>query len=242
MRAAFSSLIAVLLCLCFAGGAHAATISSIAFSADPTEDEPVTVTVAGTSEAGRRLFVLRQPSTYPCASTPYGDIGTWQTTSSGDALSGSFSKSYTFTPADAGTYFICAYIGVDAYSTPSATRSASVGVRLPQASIDSPAFSADPTEQEPVTVTVSGTSEAGRRLFVLRQPSTYPCGSTPYGDIGTWLTTSSGDAVSGAFSQSYSFTPSDAGTYFICAYVGEDAYATPLTTKNGSVTVRRPNA
>src|SRR3954465_1955218 len=119
MRAAFSSLIAVLLCLCFAGGAHAATISSIAFSADPTEDEPVTVTVSGTSEAGRRLFLLRQPSSYPCGSTPYGDIGTFVTPSTGDAVSASFSKSYSFTPSAAGAYIICAYVGVDAYSVPS---------------------------------------------------------------------------------------------------------------------------
>ena len=69
MRAGLSFLTALVLLALSATGAQAATISSIAFSADPTEDEPVTVTVSGTSEAGRILYVFRHPGTTACGST-----------------------------------------------------------------------------------------------------------------------------------------------------------------------------
>ncbi len=52
------------------GGARAATVGSIGFSADPTEDEAVTITVSGTSEADRYLYAIWQTGTSDCAATP----------------------------------------------------------------------------------------------------------------------------------------------------------------------------
>ncbi len=42
--------------------------ANISFSSDPTEDRPVTVTVSGSSEALRDLFVLRTKQS-SCAAT-----------------------------------------------------------------------------------------------------------------------------------------------------------------------------
>lgn len=234
--------------------ALAASVDTISFSSDPVEDQAVTVTVSGSSETARSLFVLRQSSSSACASTAqadwtsYGGPGTFLNSSAGDAVNGSFSKSYSFTPSTAGNYRVCAYVATSSSATPAATQTATVTVRLPNASIDAPAFSADPVEDQPVTTTLTGSSEAARTLFVLRQSSSSACADTAqadwgsYGGPGSFLTSSAGDAVSGSFNQSYSFTPSTAGIYRICAYVAKTASSTPLATKSAVVTVRLPNA
>jgi hypothetical protein len=234
--------IVVLLTFGFASSAHAATINSIAFSADPTEEEPVTVTVSGTSEANRSLFVYRQTGSCSTTAPAYG-YGSPLTPSAGDALTaGSFSKSYAFTPTSAGSYRICAYVSQDAYTTAAAVGTAAFNVRLPAATVSSIALSADPTEEEPVTVTVSGTSEANRSLFVYRQTGSCSTTAPAYG-YGSPLTPSAGDALTaGSFSKSYAFTPTSAGSYRICAYVSQDAYTTALAVNAAAFNVRFPAA
>src|SRR3954451_6582485 len=96
-----AGLLSLLLLLAFASSAQAATINSISFSADPTEDEPVTVTVSGTSEANRTLYVDRQDQSTPCGSTAGSNFGSSLGSLNGDPLSaGSFTRTYSFTPTE----------------------------------------------------------------------------------------------------------------------------------------------
>ncbi|MFA4928644.1 MAG: hypothetical protein WC558_09005 [Patulibacter sp.] len=105
--------------------------------------------------------------------------------------------------------------------------------------------SADPTQDTPVTVTVSGVAAGPQKLWLLRgtRPS---CESTAFSEStrsGTkWVTTFNGDTVDGVFSRTYSFDADDLGPGRICAYVGE--YSTyPSTAAGGQdYTVRAGHA
>src|SRR4051794_37250374 len=98
--------------------AEAASFSSITASADPTEEIPVTVTVSGSTETARTLYVFYKQGTGACANTAYNEdvtatelSGTSSGYVDGDAVAtGSFSKNYSFTPANSGSYRICAYL------------------------------------------------------------------------------------------------------------------------------------
>jgi hypothetical protein len=65
--------VAPLLFLFSASSAFAATIDPVSFSADPTEDEPVSVTVSGTNEAARTLCALERLGSGACAATAFAE-------------------------------------------------------------------------------------------------------------------------------------------------------------------------
>ncbi len=95
--------------------------------------------------------------------------------------------------------------------------------------------SADATEDKPVTIRATGSSEIGRRLFSYRWSGSATCPATA-GDAYAAPASSSlspyeGVAVGpGAFSNEQMFTPSETGTYTVCAYVAESRHATPSAT------------
>jgi hypothetical protein len=227
-----------------------ASINALSFSADPVEDQALSTTVTGTTEASRTLYVLRHTGTSACgatASTEYAGPGAYLGTFGGDSVpAGSFSKTFSFTPTDAGTYRICAYVGRTTSAAPLAAQTDTVAVRLPTASINALAFSADPAEDQALSTTVTGTTEASRTLYVLRHTGTSACGTTAsaeYAGPGAYLGTFGGDSVpAGSFSKTFSFTPTDAGTYRICAYVGRTTSAASLAHQTDTVTVRLPAA
>jgi hypothetical protein len=99
----------MLLALILAQSASAAT-SSVRFSADPTEDKPVTVTVSGSTETARSLFV-KITANGTCASTPDATPATWLSSVYGDYISaGSYSRTYSYTPTAPGTYRVCTWV------------------------------------------------------------------------------------------------------------------------------------
>jgi hypothetical protein len=230
--------------------ALAASIDSIGFSADPVEDQSVAVTVAGSSETPRSLFVLRHTGTGSCAATASAEDASstsyYLSESYGDSVSGTFNKIYAFTPTDAGTYRVCAYVAASASGAPAANQTATVSVRLPTASINAPTFSADPAEDKSLTTTISGTSEATRSLFVLRHNGSSDCAATASAEDASstsyYLSESYGDSVSASFSRPYTFTPTDAGTYRICAYIARGQSSSPLASQTATVAVRLPTA
>ena len=83
---------------------------SLATPASFAPGETVSVTVSGTSEVGRRLYVFRKFGTGACATTAYSEYyyGATELTGtgsggSGEAVDGAFTRTYTFTPADSGS-------------------------------------------------------------------------------------------------------------------------------------------
>jgi hypothetical protein len=78
------------------------------------------------------------------------------------------------------------------------------------------------------SVTVSGSSQLPRNLYVYVGPD-IGCGQTPNDETSGTTALASGTAIgSGAFSQTYSYTPASANTYYeICAYVDDNYLDTP---------------
>ena len=156
-------------------------------------------------------------------------------------------ETYSFTPTEAGAIRVCAYVAETQSVTPLASAATTVAVRLPGAAVDTISASADPTQNEAVSVTIAGSSEADRSLYLFRHPGSTACGSTAsaeyYGLYSSSLNAYGGDAVTaGTFSKTYSFTPTEAGTIHICAYVAESQSASPLGSADLAIAVRRPAA
>jgi hypothetical protein len=192
---------------------------SVGFSADPTEDVPVTVTVDGTADASRSLWVVRTTGG-SCAATLSGNADASELSSSyyGDSVSaGPFTRSYAFTPSEATTYRVCAYLGQSRNGPNDATATESFTARVAAASVNvtvSPAARVN----DRVAITVTGTSEVSRSLWVTA--STSGCPATVQ---GTEISSSFyGDTLSaGGFVKSYSFGIPSVGAWSICAYVGQ---------------------
>jgi hypothetical protein len=232
----------LLLSLLTATAAHAAAVASISVSADPTEDKPVTVTISGSTDANRSLYayVTTAGSCAPTAASNTG--GTYIGPSYGEyELAGSYTESYTYTPTDALTYRVCAYVAQGSSSAPDAVAEQTFLPRRPQATT-AIAISADPTEDKPVSVTLSGTTEVNRSLYAYVTTGT--CAPTAAANTGgSWLGPSYGEyELAGAYSESYTYTPPDAATYRVCSYVTEGSSAAPNATADATFATRRTGA
>lgn len=92
----------------------------------------------------------------------------------------------------------------------------------------------------PVTITASGTAEAGQLLFVeVESPGGFTSGcQTAFPGFGTKLSSFSGDAVSaGPFAKSYTYTPPASGSYRLCGYLDKSSFETPAAMFAGSFSV-----
>ncbi len=238
------SFVIVLVCAAWnpAKADAAYTISPLGVSADPTEDELVTLTATGSSEAARTLYMIRSTNS-TCGARVTDEEGWGLTPTGGGAVGpGSYSKTMTFTPAEARTVTICSYISESNSSTPLASRRDEVVVRLPNASVDPLGVSADPTEDELVTLTATGSSEAARTLYMIRSTNS-TCGARVTDEEGWGLTPTGGGAVGpGSYSKTMTFTPAEARTVTICSYISESNSSTPLASRRDEVVVRLPNA
>jgi len=110
--------------------------------------------------------------------------------------------------------------------------SAAVGIVAPTTALaESVGISvgSNPTQDVPLSVAATGVAETNARLYLLVQPSAEDaCASTPALDLGRWLSGSLGDALgAGRFSDNYTFTPTEATQYRLCAYLDETPNDTP---------------
>ncbi len=199
-----------------------AASAAIEISGKLTQNIPMKIKVAGTTEVARRLYVF--VNTFGgCSSTPESDGGS--SLASGTSISAGFwSGEYSYMPTSIQSYTVCAYVDENEFATPDATATSSFTAGTPAASVS---ISVNPTSSEngPVSVKVSGTTEVARKLYVLVN-SFGGCSSTPESDGGSSL--ASGTSLSpGAYSAEYSYTPTSTATYTICGYVDENEFATP---------------
>ena len=236
--------LALLAALAGASTAQAASLT-VTSSLDPTEEEPVTVMASGSADSSQRLYVYWRSGTWACASTAYQESSNGGTLIIDQAVAaGAFNKQAPFTPGSAGSYRACSYLATDRFSTPTATATTTITARAPTATL-SLDTSADPTEEEPVTVTASGDSEANRGLYVFWRSGTWDCASTAYQESsngGTALRNGTALAAGQSFTDSSDFTPPATGSYRVCAYVAEDRFSTPNATATKTVSTRTPSA
>jgi hypothetical protein len=202
---------------------------SITVSADPTQDEPVTITVSGEAEASRNLFVYVSQAG-SCEADPASNAGgEWLSGGGGDAVSeGRFKRPYEFVPESVATYTVCAYVDETEFAAPDAIAEESFTAARPAGSA-SIQVSPSPTRDEPVTITVAGVTEVPRRLFVYVDDAGHGCEPDPAAESGgEWLSGAGGGALAaGAFKTSYRYMPATVGIYTVCAYVDESESAVP---------------
>jgi hypothetical protein len=211
----------------------------ISHGANPTQDVALNITVSGTADGHHKLYVIVNTYGDSCATYPDFESGThlaYGTTLS----SGSYSKEYSYTPTQVGTYTICAYLDETESETPDVSSTESFTAAMPNGSA-SIEVSANPTQNVPLKIKVSGSSEVSRDLYVI--VNTYGDSCATYPDFESGMHLAYGESLSaGSYSKEYSYTPTQTGTYTVCAYVDEDESATPDATGSDSFTAAMPNA
>src|ERR1700689_2905002 len=86
----------------------------VSYSAEPTQDIPVHISVTGVADGHHALYVYVNENGGVCPVYPYYNTGT--TLASGTAVSaGSFSKEYDYTPTSVETYTVCTYLDEGGY-------------------------------------------------------------------------------------------------------------------------------
>jgi hypothetical protein len=210
----------------------------ISHSANPTQDIPVSITVSGTADGNHKLYAYVNESESACPTDPFFNTG--KTLVGGEALgSGSFSKEYSFTPPTVTSYTVCAYLDESGFGTPDATNNQSFSATLPSGSL-AVEVSTNPTQDVPLTVKVSGTSEVAQKLYVYVDEGSGPCPTDPYFNTGTTL--AGGEAISaGSFGKEYSYSPTSQTSYIVCAYIDEGGFATANATANAGFTTALPS-
>ena len=210
----------------------------ISHSANPTQDIPVSITVSGTADGNHKLYAYVNENESACPTDPYFNTG--KTLVGGEALgSGSFSKEYSFMPPTVTSYTVCAYLDESGFGTPDATDNQSFSAALPSGSL-AVEVSTNPTQDVPLTVKVSGTSEVAQKLYVYVDEGSGPCPTDPYFNTGTTL--AGGEAISaGSFGKEYSYSPMSQTSYIVCAYIDEGGFATANATANAGFTTALPS-
>jgi hypothetical protein len=194
------------------------------WSADPREARDVSVTTSGSTERARSVFAYAQAPAdgSSCAATAYSESTKYSATllsrSLGDeAGAGSFSQTHAFKPAGAGTYQLCGYVAENSSATPNATSAATLAVRGIAASVNlaaSPAYVGSPT-----SVSITGSTEEARKLWVIVSESTCPSRISSSG----YRPAIDGQALApGAFAVSVIVPASGAAPRTVCAYVAPD--------------------
>lgn len=78
----------------------------------------MTIIAQGVADGSHGLFVFVDRTGGPCYQTPYDEnFATALSSANGDPVAaGSFTKTYSYTPATAGTYTICSYLDAKSYT------------------------------------------------------------------------------------------------------------------------------
>lgn len=230
-------------------GVARADTASVKVSSDPTEDKPVTVTISGQLDADRYLWVDAYPeATHRCGSANASEMtegyaGEESLVNYEWVAAGSFQRTVSFTPPDAGPYRICAFVANGFWDTPTVKATRSFTVRAPRATsvIE---VSQDPVAEKPVTLTVSGQTEIDRYLWVVAYPEAeQECDfyRPTDGISGGWagenlMKFESIDA--GNYLRTVTFTPRDPGEYRVCSFVADSSFRGVVARTNRTFQVR----
>lgn len=149
-------------------------------------------------------------SSYGGGASPYS----FQWYLNGNPISGATSSSYLWTPTDAGTYSIYATVQ-DSYNVTASSTSVQVTVHAQLAiNISTSTYALEVGQLAQLSATVTG-------------------GNAPYSNYQWYL---NGNPIEGATSASYTFTPTDEGTYNIYA-TAQDNSNTTASSNSVSVSV-----
>ena len=189
---------------------------------NPVATAATTITASGYAEATESLFVsVESPGLAfegSCSTDPVL-TGVQLASYSGEPVSaGSFAKTFSFTPGEAGTYRICAYLDKESYESGGPTYSGEFQVAAATGDLSLKLSTATPNANQAVTVSASGDANVAVRLVVGIASS--ECTAGAFAPIVTAFSTAEGNPVGpGAFSMNYSYTPSSPGTHTVCGFL-----------------------
>jgi hypothetical protein len=219
--------IAVAIALLACAGSALADSATLAVTTDAGVSDPVAYiprnfTLSGSGAAGTYLFVKhRAAGGPPCAASAYTDSGTFLDASFyGVPVNGAFTMRRVLTWRAPGTWMLCYWFASSEtkFATPITQI---ISVRQPPGSITATANPSPVTAGEQATITVSGTTEASRRVYAkIRTADGTPCGPTFDSDPGGGMI--SGWTVGAAFSITTYLNNPVLGQYLVCTWLAGD--------------------
>jgi hypothetical protein len=201
------------------------TFTDTAGNSDPAASLGRVFTVAGATAVPETLYVkYRATGGAPCAPSASVDTGTESNFEYGDhSPNGNFSYAHAVTwDQGAGTYLFCIWLASSA-SAVATPISQVITFRGPTGTISATLSPSAPIPAQPVTITVTGSSEAPEYAFVAYNAAGVPCAATYDSDTGSEI--DDGSQANGAFSFTYTkvFT---AGSYILCVWLANSSTTT----------------
>lgn len=184
---------------------------------DPASDLPRVLTVSGTVGAAQRIYVAyRATGGAPCA--PSYDTDTGRGLFSGENANGAFSFKTTYTFPSSGTFMFCIWIASSSGAAVTPITQ-TITLRAPTGTITATFSPVTPRPGKNFTVTVTGSSEAPKRVYAAVQSAATACAPTFESDTGTSLI--DGQSVNGAFSVQATTSLPIAGQFVVCLWLAD---------------------
>jgi hypothetical protein len=216
------------------------SVTTDAGVSDPVAYIPRNFTLSGSGSGGKYLFVKhRAAGGPPCASSVYTDSGTFLDAAFyGAPMNGAFSIRRVLTWRTPGTWMLCYWFATEETAI-AAPITQLIGVRQPPASIVATPNPDPLTAGEQATITVSGTTEATRRVYAkLRAADGRPCAPTFDADPGGSMI--AGWTVSAAYSIATYVNDPVLGQYLVCTWLaGESDDQLPVAASSQVINVVR---
>jgi hypothetical protein len=199
---------------------------------------PMPFTMQLMDNGENRLFIFiqrRVPGRPYCAETPaqLEDVSDQLTAAAGDpTIPGpGYSKTYLWTPTEAGEYALCTYLDATPDARPVAINFLKLTADPAPGSL-SIAVTPETEMPERSAVKVEGTAVVRSELTASVQEQGLPC-TLPEGQLaGDPLSIPSGTAVAlGPFVASYSFATAKPGDYEVCAYLTPESTASTFYSR-----------
>jgi hypothetical protein len=209
-------------------GSAAANSASIAVTAsngasDPAAYSARVFTVSGTAAAGDNLYMKQHPAGgAPCAPTAYSDQGRLSTGFYGLPVNGSFTFQRVWTWDAPGAWTFCIWLAPSetAIATP---LNQTILFRTPNGQIASSIQPRAPRVGQRAEVTVAGSSEAPRRIWVkVRAASGGAC--APSYDLDPGQSLIDGWDAEGGFDAKRYTTQTTPGRYLICSWLAGSSW------------------
>jgi hypothetical protein len=191
---------------------------------DPVAYIPRVFSVSGAGGAGDNLYIKHHPGAGgTCAPSAYADVSGRLTSGFyGIPASGPFSAQQIFTWDAPGTWTFCMWLAPSETTVVSPV-SQTITYRTPNGQINASVSPSVPTAGQRTTVTVSGTSEAPRRIWAKIRPVTgQGCAGNYDADPGRDLI--EGWDANGAFAATRDATQTAAGRYLVCVWLAGSSY------------------
>lgn len=208
--------------------------------ADPAEDTQVPIDFSATSEASRKAWFFVTQGEVGCAATAAVQASQGRTSMLVNGASVSrgnpVSRRVIFEPPEAGRYQACGYLAESSTQNFSELRAFPFTVRSARATLNIRDFS--PRESEPATLTVTGSSEADRKVFLFLADDDGCLGSAASQALVSPTLINGQDVQAGSFELSVGFTGVTAGWIYLCGFVSESPIARPNQWINARFLVR----